>query len=210
MRALAVDAEAVERRGMRRGEIAVGAAAGRCIDQIKTDLGRERPGVLVKRGARIALLVGRTVQLADHLDADAVGAGLQVEDFRHQFVGIGNRRHAHVDLGIGLLRDHVRLGAASDDADIDGDAALEIVHRFQRLDDVAEFADGAAAVLVARAGMRRHALDEDLEARDALAPGDDLAAVARPARSPAHISLCVPPASISAREVGLPISSSET
>ncbi len=32
--------------------------------------------------------------------------------------------------------------------------------------------------LRARAGMRRHALDEDLEPRDALAPGDDLAAVA--------------------------------
>ena len=38
VRALAVDAEAIERRGMRRGEIAVGAAAGRCIDQVKADL----------------------------------------------------------------------------------------------------------------------------------------------------------------------------
>ena len=37
MRALAVDAEAVERRGMRCGEIAVGAAAGERVDQIETD-----------------------------------------------------------------------------------------------------------------------------------------------------------------------------
>ena len=134
--------------------------------------------MLVERGAGIAFFVGRTVQLADHPDADALGARLQIEDFRHQLVGVGMGRHAHVDLGIGFLRDHVRLGAAFDDADIDGDAALEIVHRFQRLDDVAKFANGAAAVLGPRAGVRRHALDEDLETRDALAPGDDLAAVA--------------------------------
>ena len=64
MRALAVDAEAVERRGMRRGEIAVGAAAGEGVDQIEADLGGERPGMFVERGAGIAFLVGRTVQLA--------------------------------------------------------------------------------------------------------------------------------------------------
>ena len=65
MRALAVDAEAVERCGMRRGEIAVGAAAGRGIDQIEADLGGKRLGVLVKRGAGIALLIRRTVEFAD-------------------------------------------------------------------------------------------------------------------------------------------------
>ena len=64
MRALAVDAEAVERRGMRRGEIAVGAAAGEHIDQIEADLGGKRFGVLVKCGAGIALLVRRPVELA--------------------------------------------------------------------------------------------------------------------------------------------------
>ena len=101
------------------------------------------------------------------------------------------------------------LRAAADDADIDGDAAPEIVHRFQRLDDVGEFADGAAAVLGPRAGMRGHALDEDLEARDALASGDDLAAVAG-GLGHQHIFRLAPSASISAREVGLPISSSET
>ena len=37
MRALAIDAEPIQRRGMRRGEIAVGAAAGRRIDQVETD-----------------------------------------------------------------------------------------------------------------------------------------------------------------------------
>ena len=127
------------------------------IDQIEADLGRERPGVFVQaRRTGIALLVGRTVQLADHLDADTVGAAIcRSRIFGTSSSASAMRRHAHVDLGIGLLGDHVRLGAASDDADIDGDAALEIVHRFQRLDDVAEFADGAAAVLGTRAGMRK-------------------------------------------------------
>ena len=62
MRALAVDAEAVERRGMRCGEIAVGAAAGRGIHQIEADLGGERPGVFVECGAGIVLFVRRAVQ----------------------------------------------------------------------------------------------------------------------------------------------------
>ena len=64
MRAFAVDAEAVERRGMRRGEIAVGAAAGEGIDEIEADFGGERPGVLVQRGAGIALFVRWPVQFA--------------------------------------------------------------------------------------------------------------------------------------------------
>ena len=134
--------------------------------------------MLEQRRAGVALLVRRAVQFARHLHRDAFGARLQVEDFRYQFLGIGERRHAHVDFGIGLFRNHVRPRAASDHADIDADAALQIVHRLQRLDDVAEFANGAAAVLRLRAGMRRHALDEHFEAGDALAPGDDLAAVA--------------------------------
>ena len=55
---------------------------------------------------------------------------------------------------------------------------LMIGHGFQRLNDIGEFADGAAAVFGPCAGMRRHALDENIEARDALAPGDDLSAIA--------------------------------
>ena len=50
--------------------------------------------------------------------------------------------------------------------------------RFQRLDHIGEFADRAAAIFRPRAGMRRNAFDKNLEARDALAAGDDLAAVA--------------------------------
>src|SRR5580704_16073187 len=134
--------------------------------------------MFVKGGAGIAFFVGRAIQFADHFYADAFGARFQIEDFGNQLVGVGKRRNPHVDLGIGFLRYHVRLGAAPDDPDIDADAALEIVHGPQRLNDIAEFADSAAAVLRPRAGMGGHAVYKDLKARDALAAGDDLAAVA--------------------------------
>src|ERR1700694_5882051 len=82
MRALAVNAEAVERRRMRCGEIAVGTAAGGSIHQIESDFGGERPGMFVKCRAGIALLVGRPVQPTADLDADAFGPRFQVQDFR--------------------------------------------------------------------------------------------------------------------------------
>src|SRR3954463_8084379 len=71
--ALAVDAEPVERAGVGSGEIAVRAASGIGVDQLEADLGRESLGVLVQRGACIALLVRRTVELAGDLDGDALG-----------------------------------------------------------------------------------------------------------------------------------------
>ena len=43
VRALAINAETVERCRMRRGEVAIGAAAGRCTHEIEADLGGERP-----------------------------------------------------------------------------------------------------------------------------------------------------------------------
>src|SRR6478672_7228629 len=53
MGALTINAEAVERRRMPCGEIAVGTAAGRCVHQIETDFGGKRPGMFVQRRAGI-------------------------------------------------------------------------------------------------------------------------------------------------------------
>ncbi len=72
--ALAVDSEAVEGRGMRRGEIAVGTAAGEDVEQLEAEFGGKLPGVFVERGAGVALLIGRPVQFARDLHGDAVGA----------------------------------------------------------------------------------------------------------------------------------------
>src|SRR3984957_16877274 len=116
MRALAVDAQAVERRGMGGGEIAVGTAAGRCVCQFETNLGGQRFGVFVKRSASVALLVRRTVQSADHLDAHAFGPRFQVEDFGDVFVGIRDGGNTEVDFGVGFLGDDVRASTAPDDA----------------------------------------------------------------------------------------------
>ena len=91
MRALAIDAEAVERRGMRRGKIAVGAAAGRGVDEVEADLGGERLGVLVKRGARIALFVRRAVEFADTLTLTP-----SVRDFRPRIFGTSSSASAIV------------------------------------------------------------------------------------------------------------------
>src|SRR5260370_1015752 len=66
-------AEGIEGRRMRCREIAVGAAAGERINQIEADFRGQRFGVFEQRGAGIALLVRRAVQLADDLDADAFG-----------------------------------------------------------------------------------------------------------------------------------------
>src|SRR5439155_20531140 len=126
----------------------------------------------------MALLVSRPVQTADDLDADAFGTRFQVQDSRNEIVAVRDRGNAKIDLGISLFRNDVRSGAAPDNADIDGHAALQVVHGFERLNDIGELADRTAAVLGPRAGVGGHAFDQDLEARDALAPGDDFSAVA--------------------------------
>ena len=103
MRALAINAEAVERRRMRCGEIAVGTAAGGCIQQIEADFGGELPGMFVQRGTGIALLVRRPVQTADDLDADAFGTRFQVQDSRNEIVAVRNRQTTTLDLSSGLI-----------------------------------------------------------------------------------------------------------
>src|SRR6185312_1060714 len=116
-----------------RGEIAVGAATGRGVHQFEADFGGKRPCVPVERRAGVALLVGWTIQSADDLDADAFGVRSQVLDPGHEFFGVGEGANAEIDLGVGVLRNDVRPGAALDHTDIDGDAALGVVHGVQRL-----------------------------------------------------------------------------
>src|SRR5438045_8948565 len=78
-----------------------------------------------------------------------------------------------------MLRNDVRRGAARDRADRGRDAARIIGHLLDRENLPRHFLDRAAAVLMARARMRRHAGGVHLEAPDTLARCDDLAAVAR-------------------------------
>ena len=67
MRALAVDAEAVEGRGQGRGEVAVGAAAGESIDELEADFGGKALRLFEQGGAGIAFFVRWPVQSADDL-----------------------------------------------------------------------------------------------------------------------------------------------
>lgn len=64
MRGLAIDTKAVKCRGMRRGEIAVGAAAAERVEQLEPKLGGELFGVCEKCGTGAGLLIWRTVQFA--------------------------------------------------------------------------------------------------------------------------------------------------
>src|SRR4051812_43951931 len=72
VRALAVDAEPVERRGVGGGEITVRAAAGVNVEQLEADLRGNGLCMFVQQGAGIALLVRRTIESARDLDGDAI------------------------------------------------------------------------------------------------------------------------------------------
>ena len=87
-------------------------------------------------------------------------------------------RHAQVDLDLAFGRHDVDAGAAADQADIAGDAARIVGLGLDAHDLLGHFVDGAAAVLVAHAGVARRALHREREAADALARGDDAVAVA--------------------------------
>ena len=106
---------------------------------------RERAGVGAKQRADRALLDG---------DADAIalsGEGQHAfRDFLESLLVRRHREHLRLDLG----RDDVDEGAALDDADRIGDAAIEIGHALNRLDQAGHGADGAAPVAVGRTGMR--------------------------------------------------------
>src|SRR3954454_9462259 len=100
MGAFYVHAESIESSRMRRGEIAVGAAAGRSIQQIETDLRGERPGVFVKRRARIALLLRGPIQSARYLHTDAFRPRFQIQDLGNDLIGVSYVVNSHIDLVI--------------------------------------------------------------------------------------------------------------
>src|SRR3954466_12923334 len=88
VRALAVDAEPVERRGVGGGEITVRAAAGVNVDQLEADLRGNGLCMFVQRGAGIALLVRRTIESARDLDGDAIRPRCQGEDLADEFIRV--------------------------------------------------------------------------------------------------------------------------
>ncbi len=181
MGALAVGAEAVEGGDAERcGEIAVAAAAGLLdVLQVEAQLLRDGFGVVEQCGDARVLEIGRPVHAAAHPDLDVGIVRLQAEDAGAHFLAGGGVGHAQVDLGLAELRHDVGAGAASDLADIDGDAAGVVGHSLDGDDLVCHLLDGRTPVLVPHARMRRPALAFQDEAADALARGDDLAAVAR-------------------------------
>jgi hypothetical protein len=89
---------------------------------------------------------------------------------------VGGTDKAQVDLGARVRRDGVDGLAAADRADIAADAVGQVGQRMQHDDLLCEFFDGADAVSVVVAGMRRLAGDIEAHEDAALASGDDAAA----------------------------------
>src|SRR3954454_13903648 len=86
VRALAVDAEPVERRGVGGGEVTVRAAAGVNVHRIEADLRGNGLRMFEQRSACIALLVRRTIEPARDLDGDAICLRCQSEDLADEFI----------------------------------------------------------------------------------------------------------------------------
>ena len=210
MRALAVDAEPVERRGMRRGEIAVRAAAGVGVDQLEADLGGERLGVLVERGARIALLVRRTVELAGDGDADAFGLATSGRGFWRRVL-----RHRRWSARADRLRHRPLPAITFGRVPPRTTPTLTVTPRFRSFIASSVWMTLASSRMALRPSSGREPacagtpLMKTSKRPTPLRP----VTILPPSRAGSVTSTYLalrPSASISAREVGLPISSSET
>ena len=91
-------------------------------------------------------------------------------DLAHHLVAVGGLHVAQVDLALRPGRDGVHALPARDQADIQGDAALQIGQRMDGGDLRRQFADGADPGLEIAAGMGRLALDVEDREDAALAP----------------------------------------
>src|SRR4051812_39860227 len=180
MGALAVGAEPVERRDAQSsGEVAVAAAAGqRHVSQLLADLAIDRLRFLEQRRDAGVLLIGRPVHAALDRELDVLADRLEGQEPVHHLLGELLARHTQVDLGRALGRHDVDAGAAIDQPDVAGDAAGIVGLGLDADDLPRHLGDGAAAILVAHAGVARGALHLEGESPDALARGDDLVAVA--------------------------------
>src|ERR1041384_7928703 len=114
VRAVAVDAEAIERRHPKRcGEIAVAAAAGHLgVLQIEPDSLRDRLRVTEQHFDRRGHLERGAVHPAGDLDLHAGIDRLEPEDPRLQLFARPDVAHAQVDRDMAVLRNDVRRGAA--------------------------------------------------------------------------------------------------
>ena len=140
------------------------------------------------------------------VSAQRLSSGLEGGEFALDARAVGFAGDADVDFGPGFGGNHIGLGAAADEADADGEAALEVGPGADGLDDAGEFADGAGAFFEVNSGVGGDALDLDAPVAGAFAGGFVGQALGRFE----HEDGCAGAASASVmgRERGLPISSS--
>ena len=130
---------------------------------------RDRLRVAEQHLDRGGLLERRTVHAAGDFELHARVDRLEPQDLRLELRARGVVAHAQIDRDVAMLRNDIRRGAAADHADRRGDAARVIGHLLDRQHLPRHLADRAAAVLMARAGVRRNASRHHLEAADTFA-----------------------------------------
>jgi hypothetical protein len=133
----------------------------------------------------------QTLDAAYHLGGDLHGGQARLDPER------AARRH------------HVDAGAAFDQPDVDGDSAPTVGHRLEGEHLAGQLGDGAAAILMAGAGMRRSAVGDDVVAGHTLTRGHHLAALARRLRHQ-HVAGLLGLGDDQVSGGGLPTSSSAT
>ena len=174
MGACADRAQAVERRGVAAGEVAVGSAAGGRLLQGQPEFRADPAGQAPQAAIGRRVLHGRPAEQAVHFDPRAGCRRLQLADLGLDTLGVLLGRYAHVDHGGAFRRDHVGAQAAVDGADIDRHTTLEVVECEQLLDHVRKFEDCARARPGIEPGVRGFAMHRHGEAADALAGGFQL------------------------------------
>ena len=160
MRAFAHRAHAVERgNAERRGEVAVGRAAGGGFVERKAQLAASACALRKSRTVPRLRSMGGRLMPPVTVSVQRGSAGLSAANLRSMRGPSARRGNAHVDLGPGLGGNHVALRAAAGHAHAHREPALEVGPAAHGFDHARQLADGARAFFEVDAGMRGDAFD---------------------------------------------------
>ena len=169
---LANGAHTVEcRNAKRRGEVAVGCAAGCCFVQFESEFRGQRPGLAIELDRAAGALHGRAIDAAGDGERAAFVTGFEGYKFAIDARSVRFAGDAHVDLGPGFGGNDVGFAASAGKANTHGEPALEIGPAADGFDQMGQFADRAGALLEVNARVGRDALDVDAPVAGALARG---------------------------------------
>src|SRR5208282_2761164 len=152
---VAYTAEAVEGGDAQcSGEVAIGASADRSLTKLPSQFARDSFGLLEESGHSGSALHGRTVDASGDLNFAFAVEGAQGAHFLIDTSRIFYARDTDVDARGSVRWNHVGSRSAGDDADIDGEALLQVGESGDFFDLAGEFDNGVRAPLEIEAGVR--------------------------------------------------------